>query len=154
KPGDNHQAVARNFQINVLEVVLARALDDDLVRHKLSRPQRLPSFNRADRIFERGQHARVTGCSVARDFECGSMVGRGADEWQTQRNVDGAIELESLERDQALVVIHRDGRIEPEAALLLNECSVGRERAESVDSLALRRSNGRSNETTFLVSEQ
>jgi len=41
------------------------------------------------------------------DVEGGAVIGGRAHEWQAQRDVDGVVEGERLNRDQRLVVIHR-----------------------------------------------
>src|SRR5512135_386889 len=63
---------------------------------------------RPERVLYRRDHARRIRRAQSRDFERGPMIGRGADERQANRDVDRAIKLQGLERDQALIVIHRN----------------------------------------------
>ena len=48
---------------------------------------------------------------AAGDVEGGAVVGRGAHERQAEGDVHAAVEVEHLDRDQRLVVIHADGRV-------------------------------------------
>ena len=58
----------------------------------------------------RGHRARV-GAVLPGDVERGAMVGRGADDRQAERDVDAFLEMERLQRDQRLVVIHAQGGV-------------------------------------------
>ena len=40
------------------------------------------------------------------DVEGGAVIGRGPHEWQAERDIDGMIEGERLDRNQRLIVIH------------------------------------------------
>src|SRR6202034_163842 len=55
---------------------------------------------------ERGDEARLAGDALAGDVGGGAVIGRGADEGQAQRDIDAALEIDGLERDERLVVIH------------------------------------------------
>src|SRR6185295_20245441 len=37
------------------------------------------------------------------------MVGRGADDWQAKRHVDRLLEVQRLDRDECLVMVHAQG---------------------------------------------
>ena len=58
----------------------------------------------------------VLGATGAGNVEGGAVVGRGAHEGQPERHVDGMIERERLDRDQRLIVIHRERRVVGRAA--------------------------------------
>ena len=44
----------------------------------------------------------------AGDVEGGAVIGRGAHDRQAQRDVDALVEMERLQRDQRLIVIHAE----------------------------------------------
>ena len=58
------------------------------------------------RKLQRGDQARRIGLAGAGDVEGGAVIGRGAHERQAERDVDGVVEGQRLDRDQRLVVIH------------------------------------------------
>src|SRR5262249_23468948 len=60
------------------------------------------------------EHARAVRRAATRYIICRAVVGRGAEERQAQRDIHRALELQGLERDQPLVMIHRDRRVEIE----------------------------------------
>ena len=62
------------------------------------------------RQAKRGDQARRIGAAGAGDIEGGAVVGRGAHERQPERDVDGVVEGQRLDRDQRLVVIHGRAR--------------------------------------------
>ena len=62
------------------------------------------------------------------------MVGRGADERQTQRHVNAALEVQRLDRDQRLIVIHAHGGVIARAGGGVKH-RVGGQRAAHVDPL-------------------
>src|ERR1700674_5484061 len=72
--------------------------------------------SRARCVLDRGDHAGRIGPAGPRDVVGGAVIGRGAHERQSQRDVHGPIKLQSLERYQPLIVGHRDRRVEAEAA--------------------------------------
>ena len=74
------------------------------------------------------------GAAGAGDVEGGAVIGRGAHERQAERDVDRVIERQRLDRDQRLVVIHRERRVVALARRLM-EHRVGRQRAARVDAL-------------------
>ena len=59
-----------------------------------------------------GQHAAVIGLVLASDFEGGAVIGRRADDRQTERDVNAGFKRDLFERDQALIVVGADDRIE------------------------------------------
>ena len=69
---------------------------------------------------------RGSARSCAGDVERGAMVGRGADDRQAQRDVDAFLEMERLQRDQRLVMVHAERRVVARArALAWNMVSAG-----------------------------
>ena len=48
---------------------------------------------------------------LSRDVVAGAVIGRGPDDGQAERHVDPAEEVERLDRDQRLVVIHAERRV-------------------------------------------
>ena len=69
--------------------------------------QRAHCRRHADR---RGHRPRI-GAVLPGDVERGAMIGRGADDRQAERDVDRFLEMERLDRDQRLVVVHAQRRI-------------------------------------------
>ncbi len=51
------------------------------------------------------------GHAFARDVKRGAVIGRGADEGQAKGDVDAPVEIQRLDRDQRLIVIHADRRV-------------------------------------------
>ena len=76
-----------------------------------SRAVPAPPCRQFGRQMQSGDEARSTGPAAAGDVERGAMVGRRADEWQTQRDVYSTLEVQRLQRNQRLIMIHADGRI-------------------------------------------
>ena len=66
-----------------------------------------------------------------------AVVGRGADEGQAERDVDAFVEVERLDRDQRLVVIHAEDRVVASRAPPWN-IGIGGQRAGAVDALGAR----------------
>src|SRR5450432_3074311 len=104
---DHHQLVARDLDVDVLEVVLARALDDDLVHAgsgRLPRRQPLGAPAPAERIFHR-RHSTTGGCKfeTARlPANCGGLRRFVAGRWQAfGRQVAGVIGGDRSERRRA-----------------------------------------------------
>src|SRR5256885_1467740 len=60
---------------------------------------------RPRRVIDRRDHAAWIRPVATRDVECGSVVRRGPDEGQAERDVHRAIKLQSLQRNQALIMI-------------------------------------------------
>ena len=87
------------------------------------------------RELERRDEARRARAAGAGDVEGGAVVGRGAHEGQPERHVDGMIERERLDRDQRLIVIHRERRVvaAPRGGV---KHRVGRKRPARVDAFA------------------
>src|SRR5678815_3584629 len=65
----------------------------------------------SDRELERALHRRRARDAFARDVVRGAVIGRRAHDRQPERDVDRLVEVDELDRDQALVVIHRDERV-------------------------------------------
>ena len=91
---------------------------------------------------QRRDQARRIGLAGAGDVECRAVIGRGADERQSQRDVDGVLEGDRLDRDQRLVVIHADRAVVGLARRLV-EHGVGRQRAPGIDAVAAQDFDGR-----------
>ncbi len=72
-----------------------------------------PARSRDSRAASLSAAIRLAGIGAAGagDVEGGAVVGRGAHERQAERDVDRMIEGERLDRDQRLVVIHRERRV-------------------------------------------
>jgi len=60
---------------------------------------------------QRRDQARRVGAALAGDVVSRAVIGRGADERQSERHVHGAVEGQGLDRDQRLVVIHAERRV-------------------------------------------
>ena len=69
---------------------------------------------------------------LAGDVERGAVVGRGADDRQAERDVDAIVEVQRLQRDQRLVVVHAQRRVVARARRGL-EHGVGGVRAGDVE---------------------
>src|SRR4026209_3043826 len=65
----------------------------------------LPPQRKSRREAHRLYDARVIGHAAAGDVERGAVIDRGANDRQSERDVDGASKGQQLHRDQALVVI-------------------------------------------------
>ena len=78
---------------------------------------RLSGHGKPCRKLQRGDQARRIGAAGAGDVEGGAVVGRGAHERQAERDVDGMIESQRLDRDQRLVVIHAQSGVVSRARL-------------------------------------
>src|SRR5262245_6999469 len=78
------------------------------------------------------------GAPLAGPAERGPVVGRGADDRQSDRRVDAALEAEHLDRDVALVVVLRDADVEL-ALVSAREEGVAGPGAADVDPLGPRR---------------
>ena len=82
------------------------------------------------------------------------MVDRGAEDRQTQRHVDPSLEIEQLERNVPLVVIHADDRVESLLPHRHVKQGVGGERAFDGHSTALRPLDRRPDFPDLLISEE
>ena len=62
-----------------------------------------------------GKHRGMAGEAFSRDGEGGAVIWRGAGLWQAEGDIDRFIEIQELQRDEALIVIHgEDGVILPQ----------------------------------------
>ena len=114
-PGDARR------EVEVEEEILAEAFDgrelmagDDVAKRRQVVDRAHASAFVGDqfrREAERRGEARRVGLAGAGEVERGTMVGRGADEGEAERDVDRLGEGEGLGRDQRLVVIHADRRV-------------------------------------------
>ena len=59
-----------------------------------------------------GKHAAVVGPALASDFERGTVIGRRADDRQSERDVDAGLKRDQLERNQRLVVVGANDGVE------------------------------------------
>src|SRR5271167_427506 len=78
--------------------------------------------------LDRGDQARRVGTTLARDVEGGAVIGRGAHEGQAECYVHAVVEIDGLERNQGLVVIHTKYCVIARACAGMKK-RVGRERA-------------------------
>ena len=81
-----------------------------------------------------GDHRAGMGLILPGDTESGAVIGRRADERQTQRDIDPLVEMQRLDGDQCLVVIAAQHRVisGPRARV---EQRIGRERPGRIDPL-------------------
>jgi large conductance mechanosensitive channel len=86
------------------DVVLLREIRDSAQEVSCGAPRR-----------SGGHVARAAGSATprpaTRDVERGAVVGTGAHHGKAQRHVHAVLQPEVLDRDQALVVVHRDHRV-------------------------------------------
>ena len=97
-----------------------------------------------------GNHRAGIGHTLARNIEGGSMVGAGTHNRQAQRDIDSLIEIERLDRDQRLIVIHAQRRVIAFAGMR-SEQRVGGVRAGYSQSLGPKRGDRRSNDCDLLA---
>ena len=102
---------------------------------------------------QRRDQARRIGPAGAGDVEGGAVIGRGANERQPQRDVDGVVERQRLDRDQRLVVIHADRAVIGFARGFV-EHGVGRQRPPDLDALAAQDFDGRRHDALLLGAER
>src|SRR5690606_18501084 len=76
--------------------------------------------------WDGGEEAGGTGEVLARDGVGGPVVRAGAHEGQAEGDVDALVDAAVLDRNEALVVVHRDHRIEAREAARLHEHGVRR----------------------------
>src|SRR5262249_37434176 len=100
-----------------------------------------------------GEEARRIGAAGAGNVESGSVVRRRAHEGQAERYVDGLIEVERLDRNERLVVIHAKRRIVSFAGARVKHC-VGRKRAARLDPQGAQLLDGWRNDAEILISER
>ena len=81
------------------------------------------------------------------------MVRRRADERQSQRDVDGVLERDRLDRDQRLVVIHADGAVVGLAGRCV-EHGIRRQGAPGVDAFRAQRLNGGCDDVDVFAAER
>ena len=99
------------------------------------------------------RQARRIGLAGAGDVEGRAVIRRGADERQSQRDVDGVLEGDRLDRDQRLVVIHADRAVIGLARRGV-EHGVGRQRSPDVDAFAAQRFDRRRDDFDVLGAER
>jgi hypothetical protein len=80
------------------------------------------------------------------------MGGRRADNGQADRDIDRVLEVEQLDGDHSLVVVHGDHRIEfaPHGP---GKDGIGRDRADAVDTLLLGQQDRRGDDPLLLIAE-
>jgi hypothetical protein len=64
-----------------------------------------PSSGGGGGHFDCGDHRPGLSAILARDAERRAVVGRGAHDRQSKRNVDTVVEIEGLEWDQCLIMV-------------------------------------------------
>ena len=84
--------------------------------------------------LQRGDQACRIGASGAGDVEGGAVIGRGAHERQPERDIDRVVEGQRLDRDQRLVVIHRERHVVARARGGVKQ-RIGRQRAARIDAV-------------------
>ena len=90
---------------------------------------------------QRRDQARRVGLAGAGNVEGRAVIRRGADERQSQRDVDGILERDRLDRDQRLVVIHADRAVVGLARRGVKH-RIRRQRPAGVDAFAAQRFDG------------
>jgi len=90
------------------------------------------------RAFQRADQAHGGSYAFSSDVECGAVVDGRADDGESQGDVDASFEIEQLQRDVALVVVHADDGVEFFAADGQVKDGVGREGSFHGHSLLLR----------------
>ena len=96
---------------------------------------------------------RASARLLAGDIEGGAVIDRGADDGDAERDVDGALEVDELHGDVALVVIHRDDKIKL-TAKSAHKDGVRASAAGAVDAATLRFVDGGSDDLGILVPEE
>lgn len=104
------------------------------------------------RHLQRRHEARLIGYALAGNAEGGAMVGRGADEGQAERDIDGIVEAERLGRNQRLIVIHAHRHVILLAGGIV-EHGVGGQGAEGIDPVLPQPHGRRVNDITILSAE-
>ena len=112
-----------------------------------------PVVEDVDRRVDGVEHRMRIGLVAARHVVGGAVVGRGADDRQAGRVVHALGEGEGLERAQALVVVHRQRRIET-AVVPESEIAVGGVGTEGEDAFLLRLEDGREDDVLLFVAKQ
>ena len=107
----------------------------------------------ARREPQRRDQARRIGLAGAGNVEGGAVIRRGADERQSERDVDGVLEGDGLDRDQRLVVIHADRAVIGLARGVV-EHGVRRQRAASLDALGAQGFDGRRDDVDLFGAER
>ena len=64
------------------------------------------------REINRGDHAVGTRDSFAGNFKRGAVIGTGARKRKAERHVHAVVKCVKLQRDQSLIVIHAEHRVE------------------------------------------
>ena len=125
---------------------LAQAIQVDLSRTKFARdyPRGDPyTFEQASRI----------GHALPCDVESRSMGDACADNRQSQRDIDRAVETDRLERDVTLVVVDRHDGVECAREGMIEECVVGK-RSGHVDPFPPPQRDRRFDDALFLIAKK
>ena len=99
-----------------------------------------------------GQHARWIGDAFARDVISRAVVGRGADERQTQRPVHAGFKRNHFQRAKPLVVIHGHHRVKI-AAIRAVKQRVRRHRPDNIKLAALHGAHRRVDDGLLFVAD-
>src|SRR5215472_14224984 len=105
------------------------------------------------RHADRSSHARPAGGPFAGYVERGAMVDRGARKRQAQGDVDAFVEAAKLDRDVALIVVHRHDQVELAAAGPPEE-RVRRPGPAGFDALSTGFGDGRRDLALLLIAEE
>jgi len=81
------------------------------------------------------------------------VIGRGADEGKPQRDVDAAGEVDGLERNERLIVIHAEDGVVAPPRLGMKE-GVGGRGTLGIEALGAKRGDGRSDDLDLLAPER
>ena len=102
---------------------------------------------------QRGDQARRIGGAGAGDVEGGAVIRRGAHERQAERDVDGMIEGERLDRDQRLIVIHAERRVIVRARPFMKH-RIGGKRTPGIDPFGDEARHRRRDDRAILLAER
>ena len=115
--------------------------------------RRSRAFGEPRRQSQRRNQACRVGGAGAGDVECGAVIRRGAHEGQAERDIDGVIEGERLDRDQRLIVIHAQCRVVARARLGMKH-GIRRQRPPGVDALGDQPRHRRRNDAAVLFAQR
>ncbi len=116
---------------------------------------RIPSTTRNDSGGDahRGDQAGGIGLAFPGDVEGCAVCDAGPHDRQSQRNVDGPLKADGLQRDMPLVMVHRHDGVIGAGQGVVEEGVIG-ERPGRVETLALGRDDGGVDEGLLLVAEE
>ena len=98
-------------------------------------------------------HRSGAGAVLAHNVERRAVIHTGTDDRQSERHVDGVLEAQQLDGDQALIVVHGNDQVVPPADGVVED-RIGGERALHVDALLPGGGHGGLDEPFLLVAKQ